>query len=69
MAPQPRLSALERPQEEASGVIVVGVQIVPDERRPLEDRLDLGQAVYRQFPGNDLTACGRVKKKGWRNTN
>lgn len=58
MAPQPRLSALKGPQEEASGVIVIGMQIVPDERRPLEDRLDLSQAVYGQFPGDDLTACG-----------
>lgn len=58
MAPQLRLSALERPQEETSGVIVISVQVVPDEGGALEDRLHLSQAVYRQFPGDDLTACG-----------
>lgn len=58
VALQLRLSALERPQEEAPGVIVVCVQVVPDEGRALEDRLHLCQAVYRQFPGDDFTACG-----------
>lgn len=45
MAPELRFSALERPQEEASGVVVVGVQVVPDERGALEDRLHLRQIV------------------------
>ena len=58
MASQLRLSALKRPQEETSGVIVISVQVVPDERGALEDRLHLSQTVYRQFPGDDLTACG-----------
>ena len=47
VAPQLRLSTLERPQEETSGVIVISVQIVPDEWGALEDRLHLSQAVYR----------------------
>ena len=50
VAPQLRLSALKRPQEETSGVVVVRVQIVPDEGGALEDRLHLRQAVYRQLP-------------------
>ncbi|TNN50501.1 hypothetical protein EYF80_039311 [Liparis tanakae] len=58
VAPQPGLPALEGPQEEAPGVVVVGVQVVPDERRALEDRLHLGQAVHGQLPGDDLAACG-----------
>ena len=59
MAPQLRLSALERPQEQTSGVVVISVKVVPDKRGALEDRLHLTQAVYRQFPGDDLTACGQ----------
>lgn len=58
MAPQLRLSALKRPEEETPGVVVVSVQVVPDERGALEDRLHLSQAVSGQFPGDDLTACG-----------
>lgn len=58
VALQLRLSALERPQEETPGVIVIGVQVVPDERRALQDRLHLRQAVCRQLPRDDLTACG-----------
>lgn len=46
MASEFRLPALERPQEETSGVIVVGVQVVPDERGALKDRLHLSEAVY-----------------------
>lgn len=34
-APKPRLAVLERPQEETSGVVVIGVQVVPDQRRAL----------------------------------
>lgn len=45
VAPELRLSALERPQEEAPGVVVIGVQVVPDEGRALEDGLHLGQIV------------------------
>jgi len=66
VAPQLRLSALERPQEETPGVVVVRVQVVPDERRAPEDGLHLGQAVDGQLPGDDLTACGpreRVQKR------
>lgn len=44
-----RLSTFEWPQEETSGVIVIGMQVVPDQRGALEDRLHLHQAVYRQF--------------------
>lgn len=58
MVLQLRLSALKRPQEKTSRVIIISVQVVPDERGALEDRLQLCQAVYRQFPGDDLTACG-----------
>ncbi|KAG7243245.1 hypothetical protein INR49_011684 [Caranx melampygus] len=47
VAPQLRLPTLERPQEETSGVIVVCVQVVPDEWGALEDRLHLSQAVHR----------------------
>lgn len=50
------LPALEGSKEETSGVIVVGVQVVPDQRRALEDWLHLDQAVYREFPGDDFTA-------------
>ena len=57
MAPQLRLPAFKRPQEETSGVVVISVQVVPDERRALEDRFHLGQAVDRQLPGDDLSAC------------
>lgn len=45
MAPELRFSALERPQEEASGVIVIRMQVVPDERGALKDGLHLGQIV------------------------
>lgn len=45
MVPELRFSALERPQEEAPGVVVVGVQVVPDERRTLKDGLHLCQIV------------------------
>lgn len=62
VVPQLRISTLEGPQEEASGVVIVSVQVVPDERGALEDRLHLRQAVRRQFPGDDLTACG-VREK------
>lgn len=56
VAPDLRLPAFERTQEQTSGVVVVGVQVVPDERRSLEDRLHLSQAVHRQLLGDDLTA-------------
>lgn len=62
MAPQLRLSALKRPQEETSGVVVISMQVVPDERGALEDRLHLSQAVYRQFPRDDLAACGSERE-------
>lgn len=58
MAPQLRLSALKGPQEETPGVIVISVQVVPDEWGALEDGLHLGQAIDGQLPGDDLTACG-----------
>lgn len=45
MVPQLRLATLKGPQEEASGVVVIGVQIVPDKWGPLEDRLHLSQGV------------------------
>lgn len=45
MAPELRFSALKGPQEEASGIVVVGMQVVPDERGALEDGLHLGQIV------------------------
>lgn len=63
MASELRLSALKRPQEETSGVIVISVQVVPDERGALEDRLHLSQAVYRQFPGDYFTACESERKR------
>lgn len=63
MASQLRLSALKWPQEETSGVIVISVQVVPDEWGALEDRLHLSQAVYRQFPGDYLIACESEGKR------
>lgn len=45
VVPELRFSALERAQEEAPGVVVVGVQVVPDERGTLEDGLHLSQIV------------------------
>lgn len=62
MASKLRLSALERPQKETSRVIVISMQVVPDKRGTLEDRLHLSQAVYRQLPGDDLTACGERRE-------
>lgn len=45
VASKSRLPALKRAQEEAPGVIVVSVQVVPDEWGSLEDRLHLSEAV------------------------
>lgn len=63
VAPQLRLSTLERPQEETSGIVVISVQVVPDERGALEDRFHLSQAVYRKFPRDDLIACRTEREK------
>lgn len=56
-----RLSTLKGPQKQASGVIVICVQIVPDKWGALEDWLHLSQGFQWEFPGNDLTACGKRK--------
>lgn len=61
-APEPRLPVLERPQEETPRVVVIGVQVVPDQRRPLQDSFHLCQGVRAQFSGNDLVPCWQKGK-------